>query len=365
MEIIKIKDWNLGINTAKPIVVSGPCSAETEEQTIQSCLGVAAQGASILRAGIWKPRTRPGSFEGVGNVGLPWLKTASRLTGLPITTEVANARHVYEALKNQVDILWLGARTTVNPFSVQEIADALKGVDIPVMIKNPINPDLKLWMGAFERFQKVGINKIAAIHRGFAVHHNKEYRNQPQWEIPIELRRRMDIEVICDPSHICGKRETLFKVAQKAMDLNFDGLMIESHITPEKAWSDAAQQVTADDFGALLRKLVIRDSNTDNKSFNNQLHELRHNIDEIDEQILQLIAQRMKVAREIGQNKKDNNISILQMSRWEDVLNNRSEYAQSFGLSEKFAKNYLQEIHKESIRQQTSIMNETELEKIK
>ncbi|MGB1121632.1 MAG: chorismate mutase, partial [Saprospiraceae bacterium] len=316
MEITKIKDWGLNIDTSKPIVVSGPCSAETEEQTVQSCLGVAKQGANILRAGIWKPRTRPGSFEGVGSKGLPWLKTASRLTGLPITVEVANARHVYEALKNQVDILWIGARTTVNPFSVQEIADALKGVDIPVMIKNPINPDLKLWMGAFERFEKVGITKLAAIHRGFASYHNTEYRNQPQWEIPIDLRRHLDIEMVCDPSHICGRRDTLLQVAQKAMDLNFEGLMIESHITPDEAWSDAAQQVTPEGFGALLNELVIRDTKTQNPAFNSQLDELRHHIDEIDEQIIQLIAKRMNIAREIGEHKKDNNIAILQMSRW-------------------------------------------------
>lgn len=364
MEITKIKDWGLNIDTSKPIVVSGPCSAETEEQTVQSCLGVAKQGANILRAGIWKPRTRPGSFEGIGNKGLPWLKTASRLTGLPITVEVANARHVYEALKNQVDILWIGARTTVNPFSVQEIADALKGVDIPVMIKNPINPDLKLWMGAFERFEKVGITKMAAIHRGFASYHNTEYRNQPQWEIPIELRRHLDIEMVCDPSHICGKRETLLQVAQKAMDLNFEGLMIESHITPDEAWSDAAQQVTPEDFGVLLNNLVIRDSNTQNPAFNSQLDELRHHIDEIDQQIIQLIGKRMDIAREIGKHKKENNIAILQMTRWENVLDKRMKYAQSNGLSSKFALQYLQEIHNESIRQQTAIMNETELEKV-
>lgn len=364
MEITKIKDWGLNIDTSKPIVVSGPCSAETEEQTIQSCLGVAKQGANILRAGIWKPRTRPGSFEGVGNVGLPWLKTASRLTGLPVTVEVANARHVYEALKNQVDILWIGARTTVNPFSVQEVADALRGVDIPVMIKNPINPDLKLWMGAFERFEKVGIKKMAAIHRGFASYHNTEYRNQPQWEIPIELRRKIDIEMVCDPSHICGRRDTLLKVAQKAMDLNFEGLMIESHITPDEAWSDAAQQVTPEGFGALLNELVIRDTKTQNPAFNSQLDELRHHIDEIDEQIIQLIAKRMDIAREIGQHKKDNNIAILQMSRWQDVLEKRMGYAQSKGLSKKFATHYLQEIHNESIRQQTAIMNQMEIEKV-
>ena len=364
MEITKIKDWGLNIDTSKPIVVSGPCSAETEEQTVQSCLGVAKQGANILRAGIWKPRTRPGSFEGIGNKGLPWLKTASRLTGLPITVEVANARHVYEALKNQVNILWIGARTTVNPFSVQEIADALKGVDIPVMIKNPINPDLKLWMGAFERFEKVGITKMAAIHRGFASYHNTEYRNQPQWEIPIELRRHLDIEMVCDPSHICGKRETLLQVAQKAMDLNFEGLMIESHITPDEAWSDAAQQVTPENFGVLLNNLVIRDSKTQNPAFNSQLDELRHHIDEIDQQIIQLIGKRMDIAREIGKHKKENNIAILQMTRWENVLDKRMKYAQSNGLSSKFALQYLQEIHNESIRQQTAIMNETELEKV-
>ncbi len=364
MEIIKIKDWKLGIDTKKPILISGPCSAETEEQTIQSCLGVAEKGAQILRAGIWKPRTRPGSFEGVGSEGLQWMKTASRLTGLPITVEVANARHVYEALKNHVDILWIGARTTVNPFSVQEIAEALKGVDIPVMIKNPINPDLKLWMGAFERFEQVGVKKLAAIHRGFAAYHNTEYRNQPQWELPIELRRQLDIEVICDPSHICGRRDTLLKVAQKAMDLNFDGLMIESHITPDQAWSDAEQQVTADGLADLMSRLVIRDINTQNASFNTKLDELRHSIDEIDEQIIQLIAKRMDTAREIGEHKKENNIAILQMARWDEVLKRRSDYAQSKGLSSKFAKNYLQEIHNESIRQQTAIMNEMELEKV-
>jgi chorismate mutase len=364
MGITKMKDWGLGIDTTKPILVSGPCSAETEEQTIQSCLGVAKQGAKILRAGIWKPRTRPGSFEGIGNEGLPWIKTAGRLTGLPVTVEVANARHVYEALKNQVDILWIGARTTVNPFSVQEIAESLRGVDIPVMIKNPINPDLKLWMGAFERFEAVGVKKLAAIHRGFAAYHNTEYRNQPQWEIPIELRRLLDIEIICDPSHICGKRSTLLKVSQKAMDLNFEGLMIESHITPDDAWSDSEQQVTPEGFGELIRSLVIRDSNSENPTFNTALDEFRHHIDEIDEQIIQLIAKRMDIAREIGKNKKENNIAILQMSRWEEVLKARSEFAQTKGLSKKFSGHYLREIHNESIRQQTAIMNEVELEKV-
>lgn len=365
MDIIPIKDWGLGLDTSKPLIISGPCSAETEEQTVQTCLGVAKQGAHILRAGIWKPRTRPGSFEGIGSVGLQWIKSASRLTGLPSVVEVANARHVYEALRNQIDILWIGARTTVNPFSVQEIADALKGVDIPVMIKNPINPDLKLWMGAFERFQKVGVNKLAAIHRGFSTYIKTDYRNKPEWEIPIELRRNMPgIEIICDPSHICGRRDTLLKVSQKAMDLNFNGLMIESHITPDTAWSDAAQQVTPDNLGVLLNSLVVRETNTENPVFNTQLDELRHSIDELDTELVDLLSKRMSVARQIGAYKKENNITILQMSRWNEVFDKRTKMVTDKELSVDFAKDLLQGIHNESIRQQTAVMNGTPLEKV-
>lgn len=361
MDIIQIKDWNLGLNTDEPIIISGPCSAETEYQTVESCLGVAKQGAHILRAGIWKPRTRPGSFEGIGSVGLNWIKSASRLTGLPCVVEVGNARHVYEALKHHVDILWIGARTTVNPFAVQEIADSLRGVDIPVMIKNPINPDLKLWMGGIERFHKVGIKKLAAIHRGFSNYRSTEYRNKPQWEIPIELRRRLpQIEIICDPSHICGRRDTLLKVAQKAMDLNFDGLMLESHIDPDNAWSDAKQQVTPENLGKLLRSLVIRKTNTSNPIFNTKLQELRSEIDGLDSEVFELLSRRMKVAKEIGQYKKENDITILQMNRWEKLFEERTKFGAELGLSAEFTKNHLQNIHKESIRQQTQVMNKTE-----
>ena len=253
----------------------------------------------------------------------------------------------------------------VNPFSVQEIADALKGVDIPVMIKNPINPDLKLWMGAFERFQKVGINKLAAIHRGFSTYQKTEYRNKPQWELPIELRRQIpNIELINDPSHICGRRDTLLKVSQKAMDLNFDGLMIESHITPDEAWSDAAQQVTPENLGVLLRSLVVRNTDSSNPLFNTKLDELRHSIDELDAELIQILSKRMAVAREIGEYKKENDITILQIGRWNDVFEKRTKLVTDKGLSTKFAKDLLQGIHNESIRQQTAIMNGQELEKV-
>ena len=242
--VVKIQDWLPGKELKRPVVISGPCSAETEEQVVETCVRLAKTGTvDVLRAGIWKPRTRPGSFEGIGSVGLEWMNTAKKETGLPITTEVANVKHVYEALKAGVDILWIGARTTVNPFSVQEIADALKGVDIPVLIKNPVNPDLELWIGAIERIHQAGINRVGAIHRGFAKHGEKKFRNAPQWQIPIELKRRIpDLSIIVDPSHICGNREGLAAIAQEAMDLNYDGAIIESHIDPDNAWSDAKQQ---------------------------------------------------------------------------------------------------------------------------
>lgn len=361
MQIIKMKDWGLGIDTSKPVIISGPCSAESEEQVMQSCLGVAKHGTQILRAGIWKPRTRPNSFEGVGSEGLPWIKRASKETGLPTTVEVANGRHVYEALRNHIDILWIGARTTVNPFAVQEIADALKGVDIPVMVKNPVNPDLPLWMGALERFHKVGITKLAAIHRGFSVTNSKPYRNLPMWHIPIELGRLIPgLEIINDPSHICGNRHMLAAVSQKALDLTFNGLMIESHINPDVALSDAKQQVTPDGLGELLGSLVTREAVSDNPMFVANLEALRSDIDRLDQEVLELLGKRMEVAREIGQYKKDNSVTILQMSRWKDVLDTRIKQATSYELSEKFCTQYLQQIHDESIRQQTEVMNRSE-----
>jgi chorismate mutase len=353
-----MKDWGLGLDTEKPIIISGPCSAESEEQVMQSCLGVAQQGANMLRAGIWKPRTRPGAFEGIGSEGLPWLKAAGRATGLPVTVEVANARHVYEALRNHVDVLWVGARTTVNPFSVQEIADALRGVDIPVLVKNPVNPDLALWMGSLERFHKVGIKKLAAIHRGFSVTNSAPYRNLPMWEVVIELRRQVPgLEIICDPSHIAGSRPLLRPIAQKALDLNFDGLMIESHINPDVALSDAQQQVTPSGLGELLGSLVKRRVDSNDPLFIANLEALRSDIDKLDREILELLGKRMEVAREIGLYKKENGITILQISRWQEIMDSRLKAAMAHGLTEKFATSFLQDVHNESIRQQEQVMD--------
>ena len=362
MQIVNIKDWGLGIRTGEvPIILSGPCSAETEEQVIETCLALAKHPVHILRAGIWKPRTRPNSFEGVGSVGLSWIKRAGKLTDLPVCVEVANAHHVKEALKHGIDILWIGARTTVNPFAVQEIANALRGVDIPVLIKNPINPDLELWIGAIERLYQVGVRKLAAIHRGFSIIPKDKYRNSPQWSIPIELRRRIrGIELIGDPSHICGNRHLLQTVAQNALDLNFDGLMIEAHRQPDQAWSDAQQQITPQQLGQLLATLVQRQANTDNPVFKRNLERLRAEIDQLDYQFLDLLRQRMELAREIGQYKKENNVAILQIERWEEIYSTRMKQASKMKVEETFIEALLQAIHKESIRQQTAILQNFE-----
>ncbi|HQG68034.1 MAG TPA: chorismate mutase, partial [Paludibacteraceae bacterium] len=291
-----------GIEAKRPIVIAGPCSAETEEQVMETARGLASIGIKIYRAGIWKPRTKPGGFEGVGEKGLPWLKRLKSELGLYTTVEVANAKHVRAALAHDIDILWIGARTTANPFAVQEIADALEGVDIPVLIKNPVNPDLELWIGAIERIYNAGIHKIAAVHRGFSSYDKKIYRNLPQWHIPIELRRQMpDLPIFCDPSHIGGKRELIAPLSQQAMDLNFDGLMIESHCNPEKAWSDAAQQITPQVLEFILESLVIRDTMQTTEN----LSALRRQIDELDNNLLELLAHRMRVAEEIGRYKKE------------------------------------------------------------
>ena len=359
MDIIKINAWGLNINSSQTFLIAGPCSAESEEQVIASCKGAAQAGAAILRAGIWKPRTRPNSFEGLGLKALPWIKTASQLTQLPASIEVATPRHVEAALKHDIDVLWIGARTTVNPFAVQELADALKGVDIPVMIKNPINPDVELWLGAIERFWQAGIRKIAAIHRGFSVTKSAPYRNLPMWEIPIELRRRLpNLEMICDPSHICGRRDLLLPVAQKSLDLNFDGLMIETHIQPEKALSDAAQQVTPKGLQDLLNALVKRKAIGDKPDFLANLEALRVDIDTLDRDLIELLAKRMEVVQEIGRYKKENGVTILQMNRWMKIFDSRVKATIEAGLSENFAQDFIQSIHKESIRQQTEVMNE-------
>jgi len=344
-----------GVDSSRPIVISGPCSVETEEQVLETAKGLAARGIKIFRAGIWKPRTKPGGFEGVGSIGLPWLKRVKKETGMYIATEVATKDHVMEALKAGVDIIWIGARTTVNPFAVQEIADALKGTDIPVLIKNPVNPDLELWIGAIERIYGAGIKRIGVIHRGFSSYDKKMYRNLPLWHIPIELRRRMpEIPIFCDPSHIGGKRELIAPLSQQAMDLSFDGLMIESHCNPEAAWSDASQQITPEVLDYMLNLLVIRDAQQTTEN----LSELRRQIDNIDEQLLELLAKRMRISREIGIYKKEHNMPILQSPRYNEILEKRSDMGEAMELSTDFVREILQEIHEESVRQQMIIMNQ-------
>ena len=343
----------------RPLIVSGPCSAETEEQTIATATRLAKTGKiDMLRAGIWKPRTRPGSFEGVGTKGLSWLAQAKKETGLPVAVEVATAKQVEDALHFDIDVLWVGARTTVNPFSVQEVADALRGVTVPVLIKNPINPDLELWLGAVERVAKAGIKKIGIIHRGFSSYGNTEYRNAPMWHLAIEMRRRHpELMMINDPSHICGNRHMLQDVAQKAIDLDYDGLMIESHIDPDNAWSDAKQQVTPERLAELLGAIKWRHESTDKKEFVIALEKLREQINHIDDELMQLLGQRMKIADKIGQYKKENDITILQTNRWNELLERAFKTGEALGLSKEFISKYYDSVHMESINHQNNVMN--------
>ena len=352
-----LRDWD--VYKERPFLISGPCSAETEEQLLETARELAAMNrVSIFRAGIWKPRTRPNTFEGVGIPGLKWLRTVKQETGLPVATEVANEKHVYEALKYGIDMLWIGARTSVNPFTVQEIADALKGVDVMVFVKNPINPDIELWMGAIERVAKAGIKRLGAIHRGFSSYEKTTYRNQPNWQIPIELRRRIpDLPIICDPSHISGSREYLYEISQKAMDLNFDGLMIESHINPDKALSDASQQLTPNDLKELLSRLILRNASTTDPKLLDVLGELRQQIDVYDDHLIDLIEQRMKVSETIGQYKKENNITILQTVRWDEVVKKAMKKGLAKGLSPELIDIIFKAIHQESINRQMKVMN--------
>jgi len=343
----------------RPIIIAGPCSAETEEQVLEAARALADQKIDLFRAGIWKPRTRPNAFEGKGTLGLKWLKKVKEETGLKVTTEVANTQHVFEALKHGVDVFWLGARTTVNPFSVQEVADALEGVDVPVLIKNPINPDLNLWLGAIERIYKAGITRIGVIHRGFSYHGDMKYRNAPRWQIPIELKRQFpDLQIICDNSHISGNKELLAEVAQRALDLNYDGIMTEVHPQPDQAWSDAKQQITPFQFKELVDHLIVREPNTDDKNFLETLDHCRHEIDEIDEELMNLLGARMKLSDSIGKYKKRNNIAILQSSRWNAILEKAIAKGTSLGLSEEFVSVFLKAIHQESINHQAKVMNE-------
>ncbi|MCL2622814.1 MAG: bifunctional 3-deoxy-7-phosphoheptulonate synthase/chorismate mutase type II [Planctomycetaceae bacterium] len=344
-----------GVDPKRPIVIAGPCSAESEEQVLQTAHRLAAQGIKIFRAGIWKPRTKPGSFEGVGLAGLPWLKRVKAETGMYVATEVASRDQVGAALAAGMDMLWVGARTTVNPFAVQEIAGALRGMDIPVLIKNPVNPELDLWVGAIERFLRVGIRRIGAIHRGFSSHEKKVFRNEPLWHLPIELRYEIpNLPVFCDPSHITGKREFVPLVSQQAMDLNFDGLMIETHCDPSMAMSDANQQMTPAELERLLRSLIVRDENRPGE----KLSSLRNRIDHIDEQLLDLLAERMRISCEIGTYKKEHNMPVLQSTRYNEIIEERIRLGCTKSLNMQFVREILLGIHEESVRQQMAVMTE-------
>lgn len=345
-------------NSRKPIIISGPCSAESEEQVMETCLELSKYKIDALRAGIWKPRTRANSFQGHGEIALKWFKNAGEKTGLPLAVEVANPKHVEACLNAGINILWIGARTTVNPFLVQEIADSLKGSDVTVLVKNPINPDIEMWIGAFERLNKAGITKLIGLHRGFSTYEHTKYRNKPYWKIPIELKRRIpNIKVFCDPSHISGNRDLIFSISQKAIDLDFDGLMIESHQNPTQALSDSSQQVTPKELGEILDKLILKKNKIENQDFNVQLEYLREKIDKIDYEILELLSERMKIVQEIGKYKKENNVTIFQNRRWEEVITNRLKIASQKDLSEEFILEIFESIHQESIKKQDSIIN--------
>ncbi len=341
------------------LIISGPCSAETEEQVVETAKQLAATGkVDMLRAGIWKPRTKPGMFEGIGTKGLPWLQQAKKITGLPVTVEVATAKQVQDALTFEVDVLWVGARTTVNPFSVQEVADALRGVDIPVLIKNPVNPDMELWVGAVERLTGAGIKQLGLIHRGFSAYGNTEYRNAPMWHLAIEMKLRYpDLPFINDPSHICGRRDTLQDTIQKAIDLDYDGLMIESHTDPDHAWSDAKQQITPGQLVTILNSVIWRKVDISSAAYHAALEKLRQQINQLDDELMQILGQRMRIAEQIGRYKKENNITILQTNRWNEIIERASKKAEQLGLSREFITRYFDAVHMESINHQKKVMD--------
>ena len=357
MEITKEnRKWLDDMGLTHPIVIAGPCSAETEDQVLKTAHELKNTDTNVFRAGIWKPRTRPGGFEGVGEIGLPWLQKVKEETGMMVTTEVGNANHVELALKHDIDILWIGARTTVNPFVVQEIADALKGVDKPVLVKNPVNPDLPLWLGAVERFKTAGISQLGVIHRGFSTYNSLHYRNKPKWHLAIELKKEFpDLPLILDPSHICGRRDTILDVSQTALDLNYDGFMIETHIDPDNAWSDAAQQITPSQLNKVTTDLRIREQNSTKEEFLLKLNMHRKELDLIDSNIIDILGDRMEIAQEIGKLKRSENVAILQSGRWSDIISKMVELGQEKKLSKEFIEEIFRAIHVESINIQHKV----------
>ena len=351
---LELEPLRLPSDNERPFVIAGPCSAETEEQVMTTARQLANYGCHMFRAGIWKPRTKPGGFEGNGEKALPWMQQVKKETGMLTATEVATPEHVELALKYGIDVLWVGARTTANPFAMQALADALKGTDVPVLVKNPTNPDLELWIGALERLNLAGIKRLGAIHRGFSSYDNKIYRNMPTWQIPIELHRRIpDLPIINDPSHIGGRRELIAPLCQQAMDLGFDGLIVESHCDPDKAWSDAKQQVTPDVLDYILSLLVIRDETVTTEG----IVQLRKQIDEIDNQLMEMLSKRMRVCREIGHYKKEHNMTVLQTSRYNEILDKRGAQGALCGMAPEFVAKVFENIHEESVRQQIEIIN--------
>lgn len=354
-----LRQWLLDMNLGYPLTIGGPCSAESKEQVLEIAHQLKKTKATIFRAGVWKPRTRPGSFEGVGAIALPWLQQVKKETGLLIAIEVANASHVELALEHDIDIMWIGARTTVNPFTVQEIADALQNTDKIVWIKNPMNPDLELWIGGVERLYKAGIKKLGVIHRGFSSYNKTDFRNEPQWQIPIDFKSRFpSIPMICDPSHICGKRDCIEKVAQTALDLQFDGLMIETHHAPHKALSDAKQQLTPSDFHKIITSLKVRSKTFKDPELLDKLALLRKEINKTDRQLLEILTARMRIVEQIGHVKKEKNVAVLQTKRWSEIIETMTNSAELANLSPEFVQRLFKEIHQESILHQERIVND-------
>ena len=351
---LELEKLNLPADNERPFVIAGPCSAETEEQVMTTARQLKELGCHNFRAGVWKPRTKPGGFEGNGEKALPWLQLVKKETGMNVATEVATPEHVELALKYDVDILWIGARTSANPFAMQALADALRGVDKPVLVKNPVNPDLELWIGAIERLNAAGVKRLGAVHRGFSSYDKKIYRNLPMWQIPIELRRRYPkLPLLCDPSHIGGRRELIAPLAQQAMDLGFDGLLVEAHCSPDDAWSDAAQQVTPDILDYILSMLVIREK----VDLGEDLASLRKKIDEVDNDLIELLARRMRISRKMGEYKKEKGMTIVQPKRYTEILDKRGAQGSLLGIAPECVKNIFEHIHEESVRQQMEIIN--------